>query len=100
MDFVLIGRDGTDAEAPARRAQARAAHLALGEVMRERGELRHAAALLDAQGAMCGSVMVLSMPSREALDAWLAEEPYLLQKVWASYELHAASIGPAFRELA
>lgn len=50
--------------------------------MKARGGLLWAAALLAENGHMNGSVMVVHFASRKALDAWLAEEPYVKQRVW------------------
>lgn len=95
MQFVVTGHDGTDAGALDRRMAAREAHMASFMKRRERGEHLYAGALLDEEETMIGSVMIVDYPSREALDAWLAEEPYVLGKVWETIEVQRCNVPPA-----
>jgi uncharacterized protein len=96
MYFIVIGRDGMDAEAPNRRQAARAAHLALGEQMQQTKQQLMAIALLNDAGAPCGSLLLCNFETRAALDAWLATEPYVTGKVWANIEITEGRIAPAF----
>ncbi len=80
--YLLLAKDGTDAEAPGRRTAVRSAHFATLPGMLERGEMLVGGALLDEAGAMTGSVTIVEFPDRAALDAWLEREPYVLGKVW------------------
>ena len=73
MQFVVIGRDGTDASALQRRMTAREAHLQ--NIENHRAHIVTAAATLDEQGSMNGSVVIVDFPSRTELDAWLQDEP-------------------------
>ena len=85
--FLVIAHDGTDAEAPARRQAAREAHLAGVRPMVERGEIVAGGALLDEAGRMVGSAVVVDMPDRAAVDAWLARDPYVTGDVWRRMEI-------------
>lgn len=96
MQFVIIAKDGDDAEALNRRMAARPAHLNECERRLESGEQRMAAALLNDAGNMCGTVMVVDFETREALDAWLKEEPYVLGDVWKDIQIIPCKISPAF----
>lgn len=96
MQFVVIGRDGKDAQALNRRMAARENHLAAGDVLRERGWLLYAAALMDETEKMVGSVMIFDVPSRKELDEWLKEEPYVTGKVWQDIEVSICKVGPSF----
>ena len=96
MQFIVIGRDGTDASALDRRLKARAEHLKQADEMRERGELLYAVAILDGADKMVGSVMITEFSDRAELDRWLAREPYLLGKVWETIEITAGRVAPAF----
>jgi uncharacterized protein YciI len=96
MQFVVIGRDGNDAGAMERRMAARAGHIAICDKLASRGELLYGTALLDENGKMCGSVILCDFPDREALDAWLREEPYVTNRVWESVEVSACRVGPTF----
>jgi uncharacterized protein YciI len=85
--WVVIARDGRDAEALARRMAARPAHFARLPGMMERGELHVGGAMLGDDGGMVGSVAIVEFPDRAALDAWLAEEPYMTGDVWRDVEV-------------
>lgn len=101
MQFVLIGRDGDDGEALARRMAAREAHLSGCAAMRESGRLLYAAALLsdDAEQKMVGSMLVMEWPSRAELDAWLKDEPYVKGEVWKKIEINPCKLAPGFAGL-
>src|SRR4051794_25026663 len=85
--FLVIAHDGTDAEAPARRQAARAAHLEGVGPMVERGEIVAGGALLDEAGGMAGSAVVGGMAGRAAGDARLARDPYVTGDVWRKVEV-------------
>ena len=98
MRFIVIGRDGTDAEAPARRQAVRDAHLKLGNQGIQDGNFLMAAALLDDNHNMIGSVMLVDFEDRAALDAWLKVEPYVTGDVWKDIEVCPAAVGPSFEQ--
>ncbi len=99
MDFIVIGRDGTDPGAPARRQAARTSHLEHARDFFERGEWLDAAALLDEGGAMVGSVILCRFDSRAELDRWIAREPYVTREVWKSVEVIGVRVPPPFARL-
>jgi uncharacterized protein YciI len=96
MQFVVTGRDGDDAQARERRTRAREAHLALGDRMRDSGNLLFAVALLDDRGDMVGSLMIVDLEDRRGVDEWLEREPYMTGDVWRSVEIRACRVGPSF----
>jgi uncharacterized protein YciI len=97
MQFVLIGRDGTDKGALARRMAHREAHLKLGEELKARGELLYAAAILDqAQEKMIGSILVMNFPSKVEMGRYLEREPYVKGDVWHEIEVQYCRVGPSF----
>lgn len=85
--FFVRAWDGDDADAPARRLAVRARHFELIQPRIERGEIVSAGALLDEAGTMIGSVALTEFADRAALDAWLAEEPYMNGDVWRKVEV-------------
>lgn len=92
--FIIHGRDGTDAEAPARRQTAREAHLQhIGQSL---AWVKMAVATLDAAGQPNGSLLITEFPDRAALDAWLAQEPYVQQKVWQEIVVTSGRFPPIF----
>lgn len=96
MQFIVIGRDATDSQAPARRAAARDAHIEMVTNAHARGEQLMGAAMLNDNGQMIGSIMTVEFPSRAKLGAWLAVEPYVLQKVWDTVEIIPCKIPSIF----
>lgn len=71
MLFALICDDRPDA-LDLRKAT-RDAHLAY---IRETGVVVQAGPLLDADGGMAGSLVIIEVPDRAAADAWAAADPY------------------------
>ena len=55
--------------------------------MVERGEIVAGGALLDEAGGMAGSAVIVDMPDRAAVDAWLARDPYVTGDVWRKVEV-------------
>ena len=96
MTFLLIGRDGNDEDALARRMAAREEHLKSATALREQGKLLHAMAMLDDDGKMTASVMLFELESREELDALLKNEPYVTGKVWQEIEIKPCKLAPGF----
>ena len=96
MQFLILGYDGSDSGALDRRLAVREAHIALGDQLRDTGNLLYGVAMLDDGGKMCGSMLVADFDSREELDRWLAEEPYVTGKVWERYEVIPCKVGPSF----
>ena len=97
--FVITAKDYTDSGALERRMGARAAHIAYCDECAARKELLVGAAILDEQGKMIGSTLIVSFESRECVDAWLAKEPYVTAKVWEDVTVVPCLIGPTFRGL-
>jgi uncharacterized protein YciI len=85
--FLVTARDGDDPEAPARRQAAREAHLAHIAPMVARGEIVAGGAILDENGTMRGSAVIVDFADRAALDAWLAADPYVVRGVWQRIEV-------------
>lgn len=62
MQFLIIGKDGTDEEAKDRRSASRDAHIALGEELRLSGNMWYGAALWNDNNEMIGSMLVMDFP--------------------------------------
>ena len=54
----------------------------LENLARIKGKILCAGGILDEEGKMKGSVMIVDFDSRECLDEYLKSEPYILEKVW------------------
>jgi uncharacterized protein YciI len=70
MQYVVIGRDGTDAEAPAQRQAVRPNHLEGIAPLVGAGNILVGGAILD-DDTMRGSMMLVDFLSDEALHEWL-----------------------------
>lgn len=96
MQFLITARDATDAQAPARRLEHRAAHLDTIARYKASGNMRIGAALLDEQGQMCGSVIIADFPDRASMEAWLNNDPYATGKVWVEVQVQECRVAPSF----
>ncbi len=95
MQFIVIGHDGTDDKALDRRMAARQAHLETAKKMHESGNWLYAAAFLDDDGNMTGSMIVCEFDSLEALHKeWLDNEAYVKGNVWETIEIKQAAVAP------
>jgi uncharacterized protein len=87
MQFVIMARDAVDPEAQARRQAVRPRHLCEIQPLVDAGNILTGGAILDDDGNMRGSVLLVDFPSREALDAWLDNDPYVTGGVWQEIEV-------------
>jgi len=96
MQFLIIAHDSKDREVLSRRLKARPAHISMSNQAIKRGEQLFGVAILNDQGDMCGSAMIVDFPSREKLEDWLAKEPYVKEKVWQEIKILPCKVGPSF----
>ena len=87
QQYVIIAQDGRDAEAIDRRWQNRPAHLEGARKLKDQGAFITGGAILDDNGTMRGSVMILQFESEEGLKKWMAEEPYIQNGVWKEIQV-------------
>lgn len=88
MFFLIRAYDGEGKLA--KRMEVRPRHL---EGIRKQDEhIISAGALLDEKGGMKGSALVMEFESREALDAYLANEPYVVEGVWEKIEIEPMNV--------
>ncbi len=88
--FALIGRDGP--RGAALRKTHREAHLRGLEPLAEAGRVRHAGPLLDARGAPVGSLVVFEAADRDAAQALVAADPYVVEGIFERWELHETRV--------
>ncbi|WP_077211927.1 YciI family protein [Bacillus dakarensis] len=96
MQYIVTAYDGTDEKALDRRLAAREEHLESVKKRYKDGQHLYGAAILDDDGKMIGSMMVVDYPSREELDEWLKVEPYIVGNVWKEIEIQPCSVAPIF----
>ena len=78
MQYIITAYDGADMLE--KRMAVRTRHLE--NMSKVDGKVICAGGLLDDNGKMKGSVLVLDFDSREKLDEYLADEPYIVERVW------------------
>ena len=98
MHFIITGHDGSDDKALERRMNVREAHMQGVAEMVKQKKLLYAAAMLNGEGTMIGSTMIVDFDSREAIDEYLETEPYVTGNVWQKIEITPCKIPPVFLE--
>ncbi len=97
MQFIVSGYDGQDEGALDRRMAAREDHLAIAKQMVENNKWLYAAAILNEEDKMTGSLIICEFASKQAMQSeWLDKEPYVLGKVWEKIEITRAQVPPLF----
>ena len=92
MQFLIIGKDGTDKKSIERRLAVRQAHIELGDKMEKAGNRWYGCAMLDKNGKMIGSMAVMDFTSEKELQEWLKREPYVTGQVWKSVEVFKCNV--------
>ena len=88
MQFVIKAYDGEGKLE--KRMEVRPRHL---EGMKKLNDhIICAGGLLDESGKMKGSLLVTEFKDREELDAYLAKEPYVVEKVWEKIEVERLNV--------
>ncbi len=90
MQFIIKARDGENMLE--NRMRVRPRHLENMAKVRETGRVLCAGGLLDEKGQMAGSVLIMDFPSRADLDNYLANEPYVTEKVWAEITVEPMNV--------
>ena len=88
MQFIITAHDGENMLE--KRMAVRSRHL---EGMAKLGEhIVLAGGLLDDEGKMKGSVLVLDLEDRAALDDYLKNEPYVVEHVWQKIKIETVNV--------
>ena len=88
MQFIIKAYDG--ANKLDKRMEVRPRHLA---GMQQLGHhVICAGGLLDEEGKMKGSVLIVDFENHAALDAYLAGEPYVVEGVWEKVEVEVMNV--------
>lgn len=82
MQFMITAFDGNDEDALERRMAVRDAHILGAKELKEAGKLIAGGAILDEADQMIGSTLYAEFDSREELDQWLNNDPYVTGGVW------------------
>lgn len=88
MQFLVKAYDGEGMLK--KRMEVRPRHL---EGMKDLGkQIICAGGLLDDEGRMKGSALVMEFESRAALDEYLTKEPYVVEGVWQKIEVETMNV--------
>ena len=88
MQFIIRAYDGEGMLA--KRMEVRPRHLEGIERIRE--HVICAGGLLDEEGKMKGSVLIMEYENREQLDQYLANEPYVQEHLWEKIEVERMNV--------
>lgn len=88
MQFIIRAYDGEGMLD--KRMEVRPRHLEGIEKVRE--HVICAGGLLDEEGKMEGSVLIMEYENREQLDDYLTHEPYVQEKVWEKIEVERMNV--------
>jgi uncharacterized protein YciI len=97
MQFLITAFDGKDSEAMTRRMNARPQHIENVKKAKAEGKHLYGGAILDDDGNMIGSVMIVKYPSKEILEnEWLKNEPYIVGNVWQEIDIRPYKVADIF----
>lgn len=96
MHFLIIAHDGTDERALDRRLAARGEHLESITRLKAEGKALYGTALIGDDAQMKGSVLIMNFETREELDRYMADEPYVKGKVWQQVEVRLCRVPELF----
>lgn len=85
--YLVTGYDYTDEGALQRRMDVRPHHLDNLKALKESGNFIIGGAVLNDEGNMIGSVMIMQFETEEELEAWKKSDPYVTQKIWESVDI-------------
>jgi uncharacterized protein len=87
FQYVIIAQDGKDEKALERRKNIRPVHLAGAKKLKENNNFILGGAILDEQGNMRGSVMLVQFENETDFKKWYDNEPYITGGVWKVIEV-------------
>ena len=87
LQYVIIAQDGKDYDAIDRRNEIRPLHLAGAKKLKDNNNLIIGGAILDDDGNMRGSVMMVQFETEDDFKNWYAHEPYITGGVWKVIEV-------------
>jgi len=85
--YLITAYDHTDVEALERRMNVRPHHFDVARGLKKSSNFVFGGAILNDNGKMIGSVMVMQFETEHELENWKLNEPYITQKIWETYEI-------------
>ena len=90
--YLIIANDGKDDEALDRRKEVRPLHLAGAKKLKEKNNFVIGGAMLDDDGNMRGSIMIVQFETQDDFQNWYDNEPYITQGVWKTIEVKPSRV--------
>ncbi|WP_026463727.1 YciI family protein [Adhaeribacter aquaticus] len=87
QQYIITAYDFTDAQALDRRMAARPFHLEVVKKLKQSGNFLIGGAILNSEGKMVGSSVIVQFDQEKELQQWLREDPYATQQVWEKIEV-------------
>lgn len=87
MHYVIHAYDPTDPDALDRRMAVRPAHLDYVRQLKEKGQFILGGALLNSDGQMIGSMLLLNMETEDQLTEYMKSDPYIVQGIWEKIDV-------------
>ena len=92
QQYIMYAWDGKDGKALERRMSVRPTHFENARKLKANGNFITGGAMLNEEGKMTGSMMVVQFETKEQLQQWLDTEPYITGKVWKKMDLRPFKI--------
>ena len=87
MLYLILAHDGHDEDAPERRSRVRPQHLEGIRPLVESGRLQVGGAILDDEGVMRGSMVLLEAQDEEEARSIVEADVYTREGVWRRFEI-------------
>lgn len=85
--YLITAYDFTDTDALQRRMAARPHHFESARRLKTQNRFIKGGAILNNDGKMIGSVMLMQFENDRELAAWKQNEPYITGKVWEQIDI-------------
>ena len=85
--YLVTAYDHTDEGALPRRMDVRPHHLDGAKELKENGNFIIGGAMLNEEGKMIGSTMILQFETDEELEVWKQKEPYITRGIWETFDI-------------
>jgi|APTNR8051073442_1049403.scaffolds.fasta_scaffold00231_38 uncharacterized protein YciI len=92
IQYLIHALDHTDAGALERRMAARPAHFEGAIKLKADGNFIIGSAILDQEGKMIGSNMIVQFETEAAFQEYLKSEPYVSEGVWGDIKIYKTRV--------
>ncbi|MFM9951664.1 MAG: YciI family protein [Saprospiraceae bacterium] len=92
IQYLIHALDHVDAGAFERRMAARPAHFEGAKKLKTNGNFIIGSAILDQEGKMIGSNMIVQFETEEAFQEYFKSEPYVSEGVWGDIKVYKTKV--------